>query len=79
LKSRCLKRTPKKIIDHFVGMTATSEPIILAKALNREDGERWKEAIDDKINSLKNNNTWELVLVLEGRKHVNSKWVFWIK
>jgi hypothetical protein len=44
--------------------------------MSKEEGERWKEAIDEEINLVKNNNTWELVPLLEGRKHVNSKWIF---
>jgi hypothetical protein len=60
-------------------MVVTYEPITLVEAMSKEDGERWKEAINKEINSLKNNNTWELVPLLEGRKHVGSKWVFWIK
>jgi len=44
--------------------------------MNKEDGERWKETLDKKINSFKNNNTWELVPLPERRKHVSSKWVF---
>ncbi len=76
MKSKCLKGTPKKFIGHFAGMAATCEPITLAKTMSRKDGERWKEAIDEKINSLKNNNIWQLVPFPKGRKHVNSKWVF---
>jgi hypothetical protein len=51
-------------------MVATCEPITLAKTMNRKDGERWKEAIDEEINSLKTNNNWELVPLPKGQKHV---------
>jgi hypothetical protein len=42
----------------------------LAEAMSKKDGERWKEAVNEEINSLKNNNTWELVPLPKGRKHV---------
>jgi hypothetical protein len=38
-------------------MAVTCEPITLVEAMNKEDGERWKEVIDEEINSFKNNNT----------------------
>ncbi len=76
LRLKCLKGAPKTFIDHFVSMVATCEQIILVEAMSREDGDKWKETVNEKINSLKNNNTWELVPLLEGKKHVSSKWVF---
>ncbi len=76
LRLKCLKGAPKTFIDHFVSMVATCEQIILVEAMSREDGDKWKETVNKEINSLKNNNTWELVPLLEGKKHVSSKWVF---
>jgi len=36
----------------------------------------WKEAIDDEMDSLIENHTWELVDVLEGAKPTSCKWIF---
>jgi hypothetical protein len=44
--------------------------------MNIVDGERWKEAVNKEINSLKNIDTWQLEPFPKGRKFVNSKWVF---
>lgn len=37
------------------------------------------DAIKEKISSLNENNTWELVLLPAGRKPIESKWIFKIK
>jgi hypothetical protein len=79
MKVRTPQRSTKKIIDHFVGMVATCEPITFVKTMNIEDGERWKEATNKEINSLKNIDTWELEPLPKGTNLVNSKWVFQIK
>ena len=37
---------------------------------------RWQVAMDEEINSLQKNTTWELVPLPPGRKLVQCKWVF---
>ena len=37
---------------------------------------RWKVAMDEEMNSLQKNTTWELVSLPLGRKLVQCKWVF---
>ena len=36
----------------------------------------WKEAIDDEMDSLIQNHTWELVDVPEGARPISCKWIF---
>jgi hypothetical protein len=60
-------------------MVATCEPITFVEAMNIIDGERWKEATNKEINSLKNIDTWELKPLPKKRNFVSSKWVFQIK
>jgi hypothetical protein len=36
----------------------------------------WKKAMDDEINSLNENNVWEVVPRPQGRRIVDGKWVF---
>ena len=38
---------------------------------------RWKSAMEDELQSLQENNTWELVPLPPKRKLVQCKWVFW--
>ena len=40
---------------------------------------RWQAAMDEEMNYLHKNTTWELVSLLPGRKLVQCKWVFWNK
>ena len=37
---------------------------------------RWQVAMDEEMNSLQKNTTWELVSLPLGRKLVQCKWVF---
>ena len=37
---------------------------------------RWQDAMDEEMNSLQKNATWELVSLPPGRKLVQYKWVF---
>ena len=37
---------------------------------------RWQVAMDEEMNSLQKNTTWELVSLPSGRKLVQCKWVF---
>lgn len=55
------------------------EPATLAEAKIRSDGELWEKAAKDEMNSLIQNNTWELTNLPEGRKAVGCRWVFKVK
>jgi len=43
------------------------------------DAELWTKSMDQEMESLKKNGTWEEVELPQGRKTVNSKWVFKVK
>lgn len=55
------------------------EPLSYEEAKNCEDSEKWIEAMDNEIDSLKENNTWTLVNLPEGRKAISNKWVYRVK
>ena len=40
---------------------------------------RWQVSMDEEVNSLHRNTTWELVYLPPGRELVEYKWVFWNK
>ena len=40
---------------------------------------RWKSIMEDELQSLEENNTWELVPLPPKRKVVQCKWIFWNK
>ena len=52
------------------------EPCSYQEAINSSKQDLWKEAIKDKILSLKANNTWSLKELSHDWKALSSKWVF---
>lgn len=46
---------------------------------SREDKDKWMKAMQDGMNSLKKNFTYELVQLPKGRKVLKNKWVFKVK
>nr|GEW74389.1 integrase, catalytic core [Tanacetum cinerariifolium] len=59
--------------------TQEGEPSTLQEALNNPDASLWKEAMQEEIEALYKNKTWELVPLPEGRKPIRNKWVYRIK
>ncbi|KAH9778820.1 Integrase catalytic domain-containing protein [Citrus sinensis] len=55
------------------------EPKTFNEAIQCKFRTEWKEAMDDEILSLHNNETWELVERPEKRRIVGCKWIFKIK
>ncbi|KAL5715795.1 hypothetical protein ACHQM5_017567 [Ranunculus cassubicifolius] len=55
------------------------EPSTFKSAMKSEDGTEWKMAMDEEMQSLHKNQTWELVKLPKGKKPIGSKWVFTIK
>lgn len=55
------------------------EPLSFEQAIKSEDRENWKEAMNEEIAALKDNDTWELVQKPENVKIVDNKWVFRLK
>ncbi|CAI7731963.1 unnamed protein product [Closterium sp. NIES-53] len=63
----------------FSPMEMPGEPATLKEALESSDAEEWKKAMEIELKSIKENDTWELVELPEGRKAIMSKWLFKIK
>ena len=55
------------------------EPRTLEEALASEDAADWKTAWDSEVRSLKDNGTWVLEDLPEGRTAIGCRWVFKIK
>ncbi|GJX66452.1 retrovirus-related pol polyprotein from transposon TNT 1-94 [Tanacetum coccineum] len=60
-------------------LTEEGEPSTLQEALNNPDALFWKEAMQEEIEALHKNKTWELVPLPGGRKLIGNKWVYKIK
>ena len=53
----------------------TEIPITIEDALNEEERDQWKNAIDEELGTLKKMGTWELADLPEGRQSIGCKWV----
>ena len=50
--------------------------ISFLEAMSRTDYEKWSDAMKDELNSMANNQVWDLVESLEGFRAVGCKWVY---
>ncbi|KAG8499228.1 hypothetical protein CXB51_005739 [Gossypium anomalum] len=55
---------------------ANQEPSNYSEAVSCEDSEKWMFAMQEEMESLYKNRTWELVKLPKGKKAVRCKWVF---
>lgn len=55
------------------------DPLTIEEALSRPDSDLWQKAIDQELQSLKDNNTWMLVDLPADKKPIQCKWIFKIK
>eukprot|EP00253_Pinus_taeda_P023137 PITA_23137 len=75
------RKIPKKYEDSassFALITEDGEPCY-QEAVDDTDSKNWKAAIEEEMDSLAKNNTWDLVELPEGRSVVGCKWVFKMK
>ncbi|KAG8489015.1 hypothetical protein CXB51_016942 [Gossypium anomalum] len=52
------------------------EPSSYSKAVSCEDSKKWMFTMQEEMESLHKNRTWDLVKLLKGKKAVRCKWVF---
>jgi hypothetical protein len=52
------------------------DPLTFKQAMALPDADEWLKATDDEIQSLNENETWDLVDMPSGRKPIGTKWVF---
>jgi hypothetical protein len=46
------------------------------EAMMRPDSEKWLGAIESKIQSMHNNQVWNLIDPIDGVRHIGCKWIF---
>ena len=63
----------------FALITEYGEPSCYQEAVGDADSKIWKKAMEEELDSLAKNNTWDLVELPEGRSVVGCKWVFKLK
>jgi len=55
--------------------TLEEDPLSLKEAISSLDAELWQEAINDEMNSLESNKTWQLVDLPHGCKPIGCIWI----
>ena len=52
------------------------DPRIVREAVDSEDGNIWKKTMDEEMETLDKNESWDLVELSTGRNPIGRKWVF---
>ncbi|KAJ0804413.1 putative RNA-directed DNA polymerase [Helianthus annuus] len=65
--------------DEYVLLTDGGEPECYEEAMEDEHKREWVEAMQDEMNSLYENNTFELVKLPKGKRALKNKWVYKVK
>ncbi|GJW82873.1 putative RNA-directed DNA polymerase [Tanacetum coccineum] len=63
----------------YVLLTDGGKPECYAEAMKDEHKKEWFEAMEDEMNSLHENNTFELVKLPKGKRALKNKWVYKLK
>lgn len=77
LRDRTQLKLPARYDDF--AMLTFNEPSSFSEALRCDESHQWELAMRDEMQSLAENNTWELVEKPQGRKIVRNKWVYRVK
>ncbi|KAE8686612.1 Methyl esterase 17 [Hibiscus syriacus] len=85
-QSNRMRRRPNWHSDYVIEgniayylLTEDGEPLTYQEAINSSDVSLWMMAMQEEIEALHKNNTWDLVPLPQGRKPIGNKWVFKIK
>nr|KYP60323.1 Retrovirus-related Pol polyprotein from transposon TNT 1-94 [Cajanus cajan]KYP60344.1 Retrovirus-related Pol polyprotein from transposon TNT 1-94 [Cajanus cajan] len=63
--------------EHEVGIgLMEDDPIIFHQAMESSNSQKWIDAMNEEIKSMRDNDVWDLVPLLEGVKPIGCKWIF---
>jgi hypothetical protein len=68
--------SPPDFRSNFALSITDDDPRTVREAVDSEDGNLWKRAMEEEMASLDKNEAWDLVEFPTGRKPIGSKWVF---
>jgi hypothetical protein len=75
------RRAPDKLNlliteERHVLLMENDEPMTYTEAMKGPDFDKWLEAIESELNSMHDNQVWNLVDSIEGVRPVDCKWIF---
>ncbi|GKV14824.1 hypothetical protein SLEP1_g25638 [Rubroshorea leprosula] len=73
------KSSARYISSDYILITKEGEPKNFQEVQSYKDKNGWMKAMQEEMNSLHKNNTYELVTLPKGRKPLKNKWVFKLK
>ena len=65
--------------SNYILLTDEGEPNCFQEACKVEHNKEWKKAMEEEMNSLQENKSWELVNLPKGRNSLQNKWVYKIE
>jgi hypothetical protein len=68
--------TPSDFRSNFSLSITDDDPRTVREAVDSEDGNLWKKAMDEEMTALDKNEAWDLVELSTGRNPIGNKWVF---
>ncbi|GKA09245.1 retrovirus-related pol polyprotein from transposon TNT 1-94 [Tanacetum coccineum] len=75
--SYLVEGTQKKVTREVIfTINVDDDPKTFSEAMSSRDAPLWKEAINDEMDSILKNQTWELAELPMGMRPIGSKWVF---
>ncbi|GKD36146.1 retrovirus-related pol polyprotein from transposon TNT 1-94, partial [Tanacetum coccineum] len=75
--SYLVEGTQKKVTREVIfTINIDDDPKTFSEAMSSRDAPMWKEAINDEMDSILGNQTWELAELPKGVRPIGSKWVF---
>ena len=69
----------KSVNESHIDFCYKISPKTYREAVSSSDSEKWRQAMDEEMKSLKENNTFEVVELPHGKRTVGGRWVYAIK
>ncbi|CAA0838500.1 Unknown protein [Striga hermonthica] len=60
----------------FALMITSVDPCTFQEVVSCENNDRWKAAMEEQMNSVHKNQTWELDVLREGKKAIVCRWIY---
>lgn len=67
---------PARMQDYVMKTEHQRDPLTYKEAIESRDAREWKGAMQEELESIEENDTWNLVDLPRGRTAIGSKWVF---